>query len=76
MVSKHYTIKDEVEVTIKVKVSDISISTHQELNELQLADNLKDFKQEIAEHLKNKLQTSYWQQEVTWGVDWWSFDVE
>jgi hypothetical protein len=76
MANQHYPIKEEFEVTIKVKVRNIEISTYQHLNELQQADNIKDFKQEISNHLKQKLNDSYYQQEVTDGVDWWSFEVE
>jgi gamma-glutamylcyclotransferase (GGCT)/AIG2-like uncharacterized protein YtfP len=76
MANRHYPIKEEFEVTIKVKVRNIKISTYEQLNELQQADNTKDFKQEISNHLKQKLNNSYYQQEVTDGVDWWSFEVE
>lgn len=76
MANRHYQIKEEFEVTIKVKLINIEISTYQQLNELQQADNVKDFKQEISNHLKQKLNNSYYQQEVTNGVDWWSFEVE
>lgn len=76
MANRHYPIKEEFEVTIKVKVRNIEISTYQQLNELQQADNTKDFKQEISNHLKQKLNDSYYQQEVTNSVDWWSFEVE
>ena len=76
MANRHYPIKEEFEITIKVKVRNIKISTYQQLNELQQADNTKDFKQEISNHLKQKLNDNYYQQEVTNGVDWWSFEVE
>ena len=76
MANRHYPIKEEFEVMIKVKVRNIEISTYQQLNELQQADNTKEFKQEISNHLKQKLNDSYYQQEVTNGVDWWSFEVE
>ena len=76
MANRHYQIKEEIEVTIKVKVRNIEISTCEQINELQQADKTKDFKQEISNHLKQKLNDSYYQQEVTSGVDWWSFEVE
>jgi hypothetical protein len=76
MANRHYPIKEEFEVTIKVKVRNIKISTYEQLNELQQADSTKDFKQEISNHLRQKLNKSYYQQEVTDGVDWWSFEVE
>ena len=76
MANRHYPIKEEFEVTIKVKVRNIEISTYHHLNEMEQADNTKDFKQEISNHLKQKLNDSYYQQEVTDGVDWWSFEVE
>tara|TARA_B100000809_G_scaffold17440_1_gene15486 strand:+ start:5692 stop:5922 length:231 start_codon:yes stop_codon:yes gene_type:complete len=76
MSNKHYDISEEVEVTIKVKIKDLKISTYQHLNEIQQAEHVTDFKQEISRHLKDKLSTSYNQEEVTFGVDWWSFEIE
>ena len=77
MANKHYTIGSEVEVTIKVKISNIVISTHNGLTEDQVLDNLNDFKVEIGDHIKKKMsQKTYNQEEVTDGVDWWSFDIE
>jgi gamma-glutamylcyclotransferase (GGCT)/AIG2-like uncharacterized protein YtfP len=55
MANRHYPIKEEFEVTIKVKVRNIKISTYEQLNELQQADSTKDFKQEITTN--KKLQT-------------------
>ena len=77
MSNKHYDVSGEIEVTIKVKVKDLRISTYQQLNEIQQAEHVIDFKQEISEHLKAELTNIiYSQQEVTNGVDWWSFEVE
>ncbi|MDE0772065.1 MAG: hypothetical protein OSB25_07660 [Salibacteraceae bacterium] len=76
MSNQHYSISGEVEVTIKVKIKDLRISTYQHLNEIQQAENVTHFKQEIGRHLKDKLSTSYNQEEITFGVDWWSFEIE
>ena len=76
MSNRHYKVDEEIEVTIKVKVSSLQIDTYQQLNEVQQAEHVTDFKQSISEHLKEKLNASYNQQEVTFGVDWWSFEVE
>ena len=53
MANRHYPITEEFEVTIKVKVRNIEISTYQQLNELQQADNTKDFKQEKVSSHRN-----------------------
>jgi hypothetical protein len=77
MANRHYPIKDEeLEITIKVKVRNIEISTYQQLTEQQQKDNFDDFKKNISNHLKDKLNDGYYQQEVTDGVDWWSFYAE
>lgn len=76
MANKHYDINDEIEVTIKVKVKNIKISNYNPLNEIQIADNVMDFKLEITKYLGLKLDDEYYNEEVTLGVDWWSFDVD
>jgi len=76
MSNKHYDIQEEIEITLKVKVKINKCSDYNHLNELQLADNVADFKSQIGEHLRNKLVDEYQREEVTMGVDDWSFDVE
>lgn len=77
MANQHYNSDKEFEVTIKVKVSDISISTYQHLSESEQLEAIEDFKSNIGEHLKHKLIDSYGQQEVDGTfVDWFGFDVE
>lgn len=77
MANKHYSVEDELEVTIKVKIKNIEISNNRPLSEVQKTLNIDEFKKEISNHLKNKISNNtYYQQEVTNGVDWWSFEVE
>jgi|GEM_PF-6772646 len=76
MSNQHYKIDEDIEVVIKVKISNLQIDTYQHLNELQQKENVTDFKQKISEHLKERLSNSYSQEEVTLGVDWWSFEVK
>ena len=76
MANKHYNLDEEIEVTVKVKVTNIHISNYQQLNEEQQQYALKEFKQEITEHLQHKLAGSYGQEEVTEWIDWWYYDVE
>jgi len=76
MANRHYQINEEIEVTLKLKVNIKQCSNYQHLNELQLADNVTDFKNEIKEHLENKIKDEYYREEVTIGVDDWTYEVE
>jgi hypothetical protein len=77
MANKHYDINDEMEITIKIKVSNIKISTYKQLSEEDIKDHIQDFKDNISEHLKYEItKEDYFQQEVTDGVDWWSYSTE
>lgn len=75
MANQHYHLDEEIEVTIKVKVKIKSVSNYSHLNELQLADNVSDFKHSIAQHLTDKLRDDYYE-EVTLGVDYWDYEVK
>jgi len=76
MANKHYNIDEEINITINIKVKLLQCSNFTELNELQVADNVIDFKNEIADYLKSKIVNGYYREEVTLGVDDWTFDVE
>ena len=76
MANRHYPINEEIEVTLKLKVTIKQCSNYHHLNELQIADNVTDFKNEIREHLENKIKDEYYREEVTLGVDDWTYEVE
>jgi hypothetical protein len=76
MANRHYPINKEIEVTLKLKVTIKQCSNYYPLNELQIADNVTDFKNEIKEHLENKIKDEYYREEVTLGVDDWTYEVE
>lgn len=76
MANRHYPINEEIEVTLKLKVTIKQCSDYGYLNELQLADKVTDFKNEIKEHLENKIKNEYYREEVTLGVDDWTYEVE
>jgi uncharacterized protein YaaR (DUF327 family) len=76
MANRHYEINEELEVTLKLKVIIKQCSNYNPLNESQLAHNVKNFKNEIKEHLENKIKDEYYREEVTIGVDDWTYDVE
>jgi len=76
MANKHYQINEEFEVTLKLKVTIKQCSNYNHLNELQIADNVTDFKNEIKEHIENKIKDEYYREEVTLGVDDWTYEVE
>lgn len=76
MANRHYNLDEEIEVTVKVKVKNIHISNYQHLSEEQQQGALKDFKQEISDHLMHKLVGSCGHEEVTEWIDWWYYDIE
>ena len=77
MANQHYDIDDEMEITIKIKVSNIKISTYQHLSKWEIKEHIQDFKEHIVEHLKYEItREDYFQQEVTEGVDWWSYSAD
>ena len=76
MANRHYQINEEIEVTLKLKVNIKKCSNYHHLNELQLADHIVDFKNEIKEHLENKIKDEYYREEVTNEVDDWTYEVK
>jgi hypothetical protein len=75
MSNRNYKIDKEIEVTLKVKVKINSCNDYNRLNELQIENNVSDFKNDIKEHLLDKLRNSY-QEEVTIGIDFWDYEVD
>ena len=75
MANRTYTIEEEFEVTLTLKVKVKQISTYFSLTESGIKDTIESFKQEITDHLKSKVTGDYFE-EVTLGVDYWKFDVE
>ena len=75
MANKHYTINDEVEITIKVKVKIKNISNYHQLSDEEIQDHIKDFKNEIHSELSSKIVNEYYGEEITQGVDSWNYEV-
>ena len=76
MANQHYNIKEDLEVNLTVKLSDIKISTYQYLSEEDIKESFKEFKKNISSHIvRSNLESFYYQQEVTDCVDWFSYDI-
>jgi len=76
MANKHYSLDEEIELTLKVKVKLKNISNYHPLNQEDIDFQINEFKSEISEHLlRDKLVNEYQQEEVTDGVDWWNYEV-
>lgn len=76
MGNQHYNIKEDLEVSLRVKLSDITISTYQHLSEEDIKKSFKEFKKNISSHIvRSNLESLYYQQEVTDCVDWFSYDI-
>jgi hypothetical protein len=76
MANKHYQVDEEIEVTLKVRVKIVRLSNYQPLTPGQIEANVKAFKEEIKEHLQDKLVNDYYREEVTETVDDWTYEVE
>jgi hypothetical protein len=59
---------------LKVKID--KCSNYHQLNELQLADSVTNFKSEVKHFLKDKLiNETYAREEITNCVDDWTFEI-
>lgn len=75
MANKHYTVEEEVEIHLTVKVKLKSISNYERLNASRITEEIEAAKSELPNFLLKKLQGSHQQQELTNFVDYWDFDV-
>ena len=80
MADTHISLNDEVEVTIKVKVKFTQVSYYGERTGDQIHYELESAKEEIAEHLLQKIEGEAQMVErlghCKWGYMNYSFDVE
>jgi hypothetical protein len=74
MANKHYSVNEEIEVTLKFKVKLTNISNYHHLDELFLNAVANDFKDEITNHLADKIVNEY-TEEVTHMCDWVGYEV-
>lgn len=76
MTNKHFQINEEFDITLNLKVNIDRCSNYTDLNEIQLADSVANFKSEVIEFLENKLiNNNFSREEITNCVDDWSFEV-
>lgn len=75
MANRHYSVNEEVEVTLKFKVKLTHISNYHHLDDQAINRVVEDFKEEITQHLADKINDEY-QGEVTTMCDWVSYQVE
>lgn len=71
MSNQHYTVNEEFEVELKVKVKLSDISTYNYLSVEQTQEQIHEAKKNMKKRLLNKLCNTYYQEEnLSFGVDW------
>lgn len=77
MSQQHYSVKEEFEVTLVVKVKLKSISNYFHMSDFQIEDNIEDVKSNMKKHLLNKICGEFdGVEDLSYGVDYWDFEVE
>lgn len=77
MANKHYSVNQEINIELSIKLEIQSISNYHSLTEDEIKYHIEDFKKNIASHLKWKLSSKgYYQEEVTQGVDFWNYEIK
>ena len=77
MSQQYYSVNEEFEVTLVVKVRLKSISNYFHMSETQIEDNIEDAKLNMKEHLLNKICNEFTGvEDLSYGVDYWNFEVE
>lgn len=76
MSNKHYSVDEEFEVDLTVKVKLKSISNYAALNERDQIWAIEAFKQDIEEWLLDRIAENYYNEDVNEKVDYYSFEVK
>jgi hypothetical protein len=71
------TVNETIEVTLKLKVTLTMLSNHNGFKEGQLQSAIDEFKENIEEHLTEKIVNEYHQEsDVIYGADFVYYNVE
>lgn len=68
------SVNEEIEVELKVKIKLTSVDNHNGVSDIQLAQAIQEFKDEIKSELKYKLDGEY-RQELLTSVDYVEYVV-
>lgn len=75
MGNKSYKMNEEVEVTLKVKVTLTRISDYNDMDDERQTLITEEFKEEIGNELADKLSGEHQQQDLLLGCDWVDYYV-
>lgn len=75
MANKHYSINEEFEVTLNVKVKLNQISNYFSLNETDIKDAVEDIKSKMKEYLESELKKDYSRADIIDYVDYITFEI-
>lgn len=75
MSNKHYNITDEIEVSLKLRVSDICLTNYHKMTEQQIQDAVHDIHEKISEYLGLHIQGGITDNIIP-SVDTVTFEVE
>lgn len=72
-----YKFDEEIEVNIKLKITDIVALNHHILDSRDLDDAIGEFKDNITDHIKDGLVSRYdGEREIGYAVDSWKFEIK
>lgn len=76
MANRHYDINEEFQIDLTLKITVKRCSDFRYLKESEIEKSVIDFKNKITEHLKEKITSEYYREEVTDSMDDWTYNVE
>lgn len=75
MSSNHYSVDEDFEVTISVKVKLKTITNYHQMSEYRLSECVSDIKENMTQHLKDKITNEFYQEELSDMCDGCNFEV-
>jgi len=75
MSSNHYSVDEEFEVTIAVKVKLKTITNYHQMSEEIIYECASNIKENMTQHLKDKITTEFYQEDLSCMCDGCNFEV-
>lgn len=75
MSSNNYSVDEEFEVTIAVKVKLKTITNYHQMSEDILDECVSDIKENMTQHLKDKITNEFYQEDLSCMCDGCNFEV-
>lgn len=75
MANRHYKVDEEFEVTVTLKVKLNQVSNYHPLTAHQIQEQIEEAKCEVVGFIEDQVVNEYYNEELTEGADFWTFDV-